>query len=152
MSLERTLVLVKPDGVQRGISGTIISRLESRGLKIVGMKLFHISMELAMKHYGAHKGKPFFEGLVNFITSGPVVGIVFEGPRAVELVRSTMGSTDPLAAQSGTIRGDFGIEIGRNLVHGSDSIASAKQEIRIFFSENELVDYTRGLDTWIIES
>ena len=152
MSLERTLVLVKPDGVQRGISGTIISRLESRGLKIVGMKLFHISKELAMKHYGAHKEKPFFEGLVNFITSGPVIGIVFEGPRAVELVRNTMGSTDPLAAQPGTIRGDFGIEIGRNLVHGSDSTESAQQEIGIFFSEDELVDYSRDLDTWVIES
>ena len=152
MSLEKTLVLVKPDGVQRGISGTIISRLESRGLKIVGMKLFHISTALAMKHYGAHEGKPFFQGLVNFITSGPVVGIVFEGPRAVALVRNTMGSTDPLDAQPGTIRGDLGIEIGRNLVHGSDSAESAQLEIEIFFSKDELVDYNRDLDTWIIES
>ena len=152
MSSERSLVLVKPDGVQRGISGVVISKLESRGLKIAGMKLFQISRGLATRHYGAHEGKPFFEGLVNFITSGPVVAMVVEGPRAVEIVRSTMGATDPLNAQPGTIRGDFGIEIGRNLVHGSDSLESAKHEISLFFSDVEIIDYGRDIDTWIIES
>ena len=152
MSSERSLVLVKPDGVQRGISGVVISKLESWGLKIAGMKLFQISRDLATRHYGAHEGKPFFEGLVNFITSGPVVAMVVEGPRAVEIVRSTMGATDPLNAQPGTIRGDFGIEIGRNLVHGSDSLESAKHEISLFFSDGEIIDYGRDIDTWIIES
>lgn len=152
MSSERSLVLVKPDGVQRGISGVVISKLESRGLKIVGMKLFQISRELAGSHYGAHQGKPFFDGLVNFITSGPVVALVVEGPRAVAIVRNTMGSTDPIDAQPGTIRGDFGIEIGRNLVHGSDSSESAQHEISLFFSDGEIIDYDRGIDTWIIES
>ena len=152
MSLERSLVLVKRDGVQRGISGVVISKLESRGLKIAGMKLFQISRDLATRHYGAHEGKPFFAGLVNFITSGPVVAMVVEGPRAVEIVRSTMGATDPLNAQPGTIRGDFGIEIGRNLVHGSDSLESAKHEISLFFSDGEIIDYGRDIDTWIIES
>ena len=152
MSSERSLVLVKPDGVQRGISGVVISKLESRGLKIAGMKLFQISRDLATRHYGAHEGKPFFEGLVNFITSGPVVAMVVEGPRAVEIIRNTMGSTDPLNAQPGTIRGDFGIEIGRNLVHGSDSLESAKHEISLFFSDGEIIDYGRDIDTWIIES
>jgi nucleoside-diphosphate kinase len=152
VTLERSLVLVKPDGVQRGISGLIISRLESRGLKISGMKLFHISRDLAMKHYGAHQGKPFFDGLVRFITSGPVVAIVVEGPRAVEIVRNTMGSTDPLNAEPGTIRGDFGIEIGRNLVHGSDSLESAAHEISLFFSGEEVLNYERDIDSWVIES
>ncbi|MCL0031984.1 nucleoside-diphosphate kinase [Dehalococcoidia bacterium] len=152
MSSERSLVLVKPDGVQRGISGVVISKLESRGLKIVGMKLFQISRELATSHYGAHQGKPFFDGLVNFIISGPVVAMVVEGPRAVAIVRNTMGSTDPLDAQPGTIRGDFGIEIGRNLVHGSDSSESAQHEISLFFSDGEIIDYDKGIDTWIIES
>ena len=116
------------------------------------MKLFQISRDLATRHYGAHEGKPVFEGLGNFITSGPVVAMVVEGPRAVEIVRSTMGATDPLNAQPGTIRGDFGIEIGRNLVHGSDSLESANHEISLFFSEGEIIDYGRNIDTWIIES
>ena len=152
MSTERTLVLVKPDGVQRGLSGTIISRLEARGLRIAGIKLVQVSRDMAMKHYGAHEGKPFFDGLVSFITSGPVVAMVLEGPSAVEMVRSTMGVTNPLQASPGTIRGDFGVDIGRNLVHGSDSPESAAHEIALFFAEDEVLSYRRDVDSWIIES
>ena len=152
MSTERTLVLVKPDGVQRGLSGAIISRLEARGLRIAGIKMLQISRDMAMKHYGVHEGKPFFDGLVSFITSGPVVAMVLEGPNAVEMVRSTMGVTNPLQASPGTIRGDLGVDIGRNLVHGSDSPESAAQEIALFFAENEVLSYRRDVDNWITES
>ena len=138
MSTERTLVLVKPDGVQRGLSGAIISRLEARGLRIVGMKMLQVTMDMAMKHYGAHEGKPFFNGLV--------------GPSAIEMVRATMGVTNPLQASPGTIRGDFGVDIGRNLVHGSDSPESAAQELALFFAEDEILDYRRDVDGWITES
>jgi nucleoside-diphosphate kinase len=152
LSTEQTLVLVKPDGVQRGLGGTIISRLEARGLRIVAMKMIQISRDMAMKHYGAHQGKPFFDGLVDFITSGPVIAMVLEGRSAVEMVRNTMGVTDPLKAQPGTVRGDLGVDIGRNLVHGSDSTEAAAQEIGFFFSPDEILSYERDVDRWITES
>ena len=150
--MERTLALVKPDGVQRGLVGTIISRLEARGLRIVALKMIQISKDMAMKHYGVHEGKPFFDGLVEFITSGPVIAMVLEGHSAVEMVRSTMGVTDPLKAQPGTIRGDLAVDIGRNLVHGSDSPETAAQEIALFFSPDEVLSYGRDVDRWITES
>ena len=149
--MERTLVLVKPDGVQRGLAGEIISRLERTGLKIVGVKLLQMDNALARRHYGVHEGKPFFTGLVQFITSGPIVALVFEGPRAVEAARKVMGATDPVKAASGTIRGDLGIDIGRNLVHGSDSDETARKEIAIFFKPEDLVSYARSDDPWIVE-
>jgi len=149
--MERTLILVKPDGVQRGLAGEIISRLERTGLKIVGARLLKMDTALARRHYGVHEGKPFFPGLVQFITSGPIVALVFEGPRAVEAARKVMGATDPVKAASGTIRGDLGIDIGRNLVHGSDSEETARKEIAIFFKPEDLVGYTRSDDPWIVE-
>ena len=152
MSTEKTLILVKPDGVQRGLIGIIISRLEARGLRIAAMKMLQVSREMALKHYGVHEGKPFFDGLVSFITSGPVVAMVLEGRSAVEMARNTMGVTDPLRAQPGTIRGDLGVDIGRNLVHGSDSPETAAQEIALFFSEDEILSYSRDVDRWITES
>lgn len=152
MSTEKTLILVKPDGVQRGLIGIIISRLEARGLRITAMKMLQVSREMALKHYGVHEGKPFFDGLVSFITSGPVVAMALEGRSAVEMTRNTMGVTDPLRAQPGTIRGDLGVDIGRNLVHGSDSPETAAQEIALFFSEDEILSYSRDVDRWITES
>jgi len=151
VSLERTLIIVKPDGVQRGLTGEIIKRFEQRGLKFVGMKLMHISTELANKHYGIHQGKPFFEGLVKYITSSPVLVAVLEGKKAIEVVRNTMGSTNPVSAPLGTIRGDLAVEIGRNLVHGSDSPENAAIEINLFFKPEELVSYERDTDKWIME-
>ena len=149
--MERTLVLLKPDAVQRGLSGQIISRLEAKGLKIVGMKLLHMDRELAGRHYGVHEGKPFFAGLVNFITSSPIVAMAWEGPSAVEVVRAAMGVTDPKKAVPGTIRGDFGLDIGRNLVHGSDSPENAVTELALFFRDDELVSYNRNVEPWILE-
>lgn len=150
--MERTLVLVKPDGVQRGLVGEVISRLEARGLKIVAMKMLHMSRDIADRHYGEHVGKPFFAGLVEFIVSGPLVAAVLEGPNAVEITRSAMGATDPKNSAPGTIRGDLAVGIGRNLIHGSDSLASAQREIALFFEPREITDYTRNVDPWIIES
>ncbi|MBM3133029.1 MAG: nucleoside-diphosphate kinase [Chloroflexi bacterium] len=150
--MERTLVLVKPDGMQRALAGEIIARLERRGLKIVGMKLLHMDEKLAKRHYAVHEGKPFFKPLVDYITSSPIIAAVFEGTKAVEVVRNTMGGTNPVQAAMGTIRGDFGLEIGRNLVHGSDSVENAKKEIALFFSPGEIVTYEREIDRWIIES
>ena len=147
--MERSLVLIKPDAVQRGLVGEITSRLEKKGLKIVAMKMLHMDRALAQRHYGIHKGKAFFDDLVNFITSGPIIAIIFQGQNAVEVIRQMMGATDPAKAHSGTIRGDFGIDIGHNLVHGSDSLENASQEIDLFFSPEEIVDYDRDLDTWI---
>ena len=152
MITERTLVLVKPDGVQRGLVGTVVAVLERKGLKIVGMKMLHVSEELASRHYAAHTEKPFYKGLVSFITSSPLVALVLEGPRAVEVVRNTMGGTNPSDAAPGTIRGDFGLDIEHNIIHGSDSTESAQTEIGLFFAEDEVVDYSRNIDTWIIES
>lgn len=149
--MERTLVIVKPDGVQRGLIGEIIHRLERRGLKLVGLKLMQVTPELAKTHYAEHVGKPFFEGLVSYITSSPVAVAVFEGKKAIETVRTTMGATNPVNAAPGTIRGDFGVEIGRNLVHGSDGPESAAREISIFFKEDELLSYSRATDQWIME-
>ncbi len=149
--MERTLVLLKPDTVQRGLSGQVIARFEAKGLKIVGMKMVHMDRALAGRHYGIHEGKPFFEGLVNFITSSPIVAIALEGPSAVEVVRATMGATDPKKAPPGTIRGDFGLDIGRNLVHGSDSPENAVTELELFFGDGELISYERNVEPWIVE-
>jgi nucleoside-diphosphate kinase len=143
--------MVKPDGVQRGLIGEIITRFEKRGFKIIALKMLRISRELAEKHYGEHVGKPFFEPLVGFITSGPVVAMVIEGKNAVAAAREMMGATDPLKATPGTIRGSFGIDIGRNVIHGSDSPDSARREISIFFREEELIEYNRDTDRWIYE-
>lgn len=149
--LERTLILVKPDGVQRALVGEIIGRFERRGFQIVGLKFMHVSNALAKAHYKEHVGKPFFKSLVDYITSCPIVAMVVEGPNAVELCRATIGATDPVAATPGSIRGDFGATIGRNLVHGSDSPRSAKREIKLFFRTSELRRYTRSLTRWVIE-
>ena len=149
--METTLVLLKPDAVQRGMVGEVTARLERTGLKIVGMKLMQVSPELAQRHYGEHVGKPFFDGLVSFITSGPIVAMALEGPNAVAVVRKTMGATNPAESPAGTVRGDFGIDIGRNLVHGSDSAESAERELALFFDGGELLSYSRSTDGWIVE-
>ena len=150
--MQKTLILLKPDTVQRSLVGEIISRLEARGLKFVAMKLMRVTDELARRHYGEHVGKPFFDGLVAFITSSPIVAMVVEAPNAVALVRATMGATDPSESAPGTVRGDLGITIGQNLIHGSDSEESAAREIELFFSSDELIDYSRDVDSWITES
>ena len=149
--MERTLILVKPDGVQRGLAGEIIARFERRGLKLVGMKLIQMSHALASEHYGVHKERPFYQKLVAYITSGPVVAMVWEGNDAIAAARSTMGATNPVSAAPGTIRGDLGMEIGRNLVHGSDSPENAAKEVSLFFEESELVEWNRDSDSWIRE-
>ena len=149
--MQQTLVLVKPDGVQRGLVGEIIGRLERRGLKLVGMKLMQVDEGLAHRHYGEHVDRPFFAGLVSFITSGPVVAMAWEANNAVEIVRSTMGVTNPANAAPGTIRGDLGVDIGRNLIHGSDSPESAERELALFFQREEILAYARGNDGWIVE-
>ncbi|MDE2843805.1 MAG: nucleoside-diphosphate kinase [Chloroflexota bacterium] len=148
---ERTLVLVKPDGVQRGLVGEVITRLERRGLKLVGMKLMQVSDELARQHYGEHVDRPFFGGLVQFITSSPIVAMAWEANNAAEIVRNTMGQTNPANSPAGTIRGDFGVDIGRNLVHGSDSPESGEREVALFFRPEELLSYERALEPWIVE-
>ena len=150
--MEQTLVLVKPDGVQRGLVGEVISRLERRGLKLVGMKLLQVDEALAGQHYAEHVDRPFYRGLVDFITSSPMVALVWEAENAVVLVRQTMGETDPGKSPPGTIRGDLGINIGRNLVHGSDSSESAQREIGLFFQPQEVLGYERTLNPWITES
>jgi nucleoside-diphosphate kinase len=149
--MEQTLVLVKPDGVQRGMVGEIISRLERRGIKLVALKMMLVDEALAHRHYGEHEGKPFFQGLVDFITSSPLVAMVWEADDAVEIVRGTMGQTNPKNAAPGTIRGDLGVNIGRNLVHGSDSPESAQREVALFFGEGEILDYNRNNAPWITE-
>ena len=149
--MERTLVLVKPDAVQRGLVGEVVSRLESRGLKIVAMKMLHMDEEMAARHYAPHVGKPFYQGLAKFITSRPLIAMVLQGPRAVELTRATMGATDPLKSLPGTIRGDLATDIGRNLIHGSDSVETAQTEIGLFFSPGEIQEYGREVDAWVIE-
>ena len=152
MAIERTLVLVKPDGVQRGLAGEVMGRLERRGLKIVAAKIVLANRALGERHYAEHKGKGFYEGLVNFIISGPVLAMVMEGERAVEISRQTMGATDPAKAAPGTIRADYGLTIGMNLVHGSDSPERAAQEIAIWFKPEEVVSYTKDGDRWLIGS
>ena len=149
--MEQTLVLVKPDGVQRGLIGEIIVRLERRGLKLLGLKFMQMSRELAAAHYAPHEGKPFYNGLVDYITSGPVVAMVWEGKDAIAIVRKTMGVTKAGEAEPGTIRGDFAVEIGRNLVHGSDAPESAAREQALFFTAAELVSWERATDPWIRE-
>ena len=149
--MERTLVIIKPDAVQRGLIGEITTRLEKRGLKIVAMKMIHLNQELAAKHYAVHFGKPFYEGLIEYITSSPVVVMAVEGKQAIEIVRSTMGATDPAQAAPGTIRADFALEIGRNLVHGSDGPETAAFELGLFFRDDELLSWNRDTDRWIFE-
>ena len=148
---ERTLILVKPDGLQRGLAGEIISRLESRGLRIVGLRMLQVDEALAKRHYAEHEGKPFFAGLIDYITSSPIIAAVLEGTRAIEVVRKTIGVTNPAEAGPGTIRGDLGLELGRNLIHGSDGPESAAREIALFFDESQTFDYERDVDRWIFE-
>jgi len=149
--MERSLVIVKPDGVQRGLVGPILSRLEARGLKLVGLKLVQVSQLLAEEHYAEHLGKPFYEGLLRYITSAPVVVACVEGTSAVQMVRNTVGATNPLNAAPGTIRADFALDIGRNLIHASDAPATADRELALWFSSDELVGYSRETDRWIFE-
>lgn len=149
--MERTLIIVKPEGVQRGLIGNVITRLEQRGLKFVGLKLIHITPELAERHYGVHKGKPFFNGLVKHITSSPVVVGVVEGPKAISVVRATMGATNASEALPGTIRGDYALEIGFNIIHGSDAPETAEFEINLFFRPEELVEYKLANQQWVYE-
>jgi len=149
--MERTLVIVKPDGVQRGLIGEVLSRLERKGLKLVALKMMQMDEALARRHYGIHEGKPFFEGLIRYITSAPVVVMVWEGSQAIEMVRRLMGATRPLEAAPGTLRADFGLDVGRNLVHGSDGPETAASEIALFFRPDELVPWQRCTDPWILE-
>jgi nucleoside-diphosphate kinase len=149
--VEQTLVIIKPDGVQRGLVGEILGRLERRGLKIVALDLRVIERELAERHYGEHKGKPFYAGLVDYITSGPVVTLVLEGPQAVAATRATMGVTRPVEAAPGTIRGDLGLMVGRNLIHGSDSPESAAREVALFFGDRVVSGWSRDSDRWVLE-
>jgi nucleoside-diphosphate kinase len=149
--VERTLVIIKPDGVQRGLIGPIISRLEARGLRIVAMKMMQITPDLAQRHYAVHYGKPFFAKLISYITSAPVVVMVVEGRKAIDIVRKTMGATNPAEAAPGTIRADYALEIGRNLVHGSDGPETAAVEIPLFFHDEEILSYGRSTDPWIFE-
>ncbi len=150
MKAQRTLVLVKPDGVQRLLVGRVIARFEDRGLKIVAMKLMSVTKQLAETHYAVHASRPFFAGLVGFITSGPVVALVLEGPNAISVVRSMVGATKPHEAALGTIRGDFGLETAKNLIHASDAPETAPTEIALWFKPEELVEYARGVDDWIL--
>lgn len=150
--MQQTLVLLKPDAVQRGLVGKLTSRLEDRGLKLVAMKLLRLDKDMAELHYNAHIGKPFFVGLVAFIISSPIVAIVVEGENAVEIVRTLMGTTDPVEADPGTVRGDLAASIGLNLIHGSDSLESASREIDLFFTTDEVFSYYRDVDRWITES
>ncbi len=136
--MERSLVLIKPDAMHTGLGGAIISRIEGQGPKVVAIKMLHMDKELAQRHYAVHKDKPFFERLVNYITSAPIIAIIFEGERVVEIIRKVMGTTDPAKAEPGTIRADFGLNIERNAIHGSDSVETAEKEIKLFFSDNEI--------------
>jgi nucleoside-diphosphate kinase len=148
---ERTLVLVKPDGVQRGLTGEVLTRFEDKGFRVVALKMLRMDMDMARRHYAEHLDKPFFNDLAAFITSGPLVALVLEGPGAVATVRQMMGATDPAKSPPGTIRGDLGLTIGMNIVHGSDSPARAVEEIGLFFAHGEVLDYTRDVERWILE-
>jgi len=150
-TMDRTLVIAKPDAVQRGLIGEIVTRIERRGLKIVAMKMMQIDEALARRHYGVHEGKPFFESLVAFVTSAPVVVMVVEGPRAIESMRGMMGATDPLKAAPGTIRADLALDVQHNLVHGSDGPETAAQEVALFFREDEILSWTHDLDRWVLQ-
>ena len=149
--MEKTLVLVKPDGVQRGLIGEVIVRLERRGLKLVAAKFMAVSIELAEKHYAVHKGKNFYDSLIRYITSAPVMAMVWEGPNAVVAVRQTMGSTRPTEAAPGSLRHDFALDVGRNLTHASDTPENGEKEIALWFTSQELVSWGRAIDTWIQE-
>jgi nucleoside-diphosphate kinase len=149
--VERTVIIIKPDGVERALIGPIITRFEQRGLKLLGMKMMKVSDELARKHYAIHEGKSFFEPLIEYITSAPVVVMALEGPEAIQAARNTIGATRPVEATAGSIRGDFGMMVGRNLVHGSDSPENGEAEIALWFDESELISYERGIDRWILE-
>ena len=149
--MERTLILVKPDAVQRGLIGEVLGRLERRGLRLVALRLMRADEALARRHYAEHEGKPFFGGLVDYITSSPLVAAVFEGPDAIAAARQTMGATNPVAAAPGTIRGDLALEVGRNLVHGSDGPDSAAREIALFFGGEPLDSWERAADRWLFE-
>jgi nucleoside-diphosphate kinase len=148
--IERTLVLVKPDGVQRLLVGRIIARFEERGLKLIGLKLMRVDRALAERHYAIHRGKPFFEGLLDFITSGPLVALALEGPSAIALVRSMVGATRPHEAVPGSIRGDLAVETAQNLVHASDGAETATSELALWFSPDELFEYAREVDRWVL--
>ncbi|MDC0835119.1 nucleoside-diphosphate kinase [Geitlerinema sp. CS-897] len=149
--MERTFVMIKPDGVQRGLVGEVIRRFEAKGFTLTGLKLMSVSQELAEQHYDVHKEKPFFKGLVDFITSSPVVAMVWEGDGVVVGARKVIGATNPLTAEPGTIRGDFGLNIGRNLIHGSDAVETASREISLWFSEKELVTWKPTMMPWLHE-
>ncbi|MCD6330847.1 MAG: nucleoside-diphosphate kinase [Thermoplasmata archaeon] len=149
--MERTFVMIKPDGVQRRLIGKILQRFEESGLKIVAMKFLKVSQEMAEKHYEVHKGKPFYESLIKYITSGPVVAMVIEGQNAIERVRKMVGATDPQKAMPGTIRGDFCQHIGRNVIHASDAKETAEKEISLWFSDDEIVSYAMDDEKWIYE-
>jgi nucleoside-diphosphate kinase len=149
--VEKTLVLVKPDGVQRGLIGEVIARLERRGLKLTAAKFMDVSLELAETHYGIHKGRPFYEGLIRYITSSPVMAMVWEGPNAVAAVRQTMGSTRPTEAAPGSLRHDFALEVGRNLTHASDSPENGELEVGLWFKPEEQVAWDRAIDAWVLE-
>lgn len=150
--MERTLVIIKPDGVQRGLTGEIIGRLERRGLRLAAMKFLQVSNDLAAQHYAVHKGKPFYDGLLKYITSGPVVVMAWEGRKAIEAVRQSVGATNPTAAAPGSIRADFAIDIGRNLIHASDGAETAAFELGLWFKPDELVDWQRDGERWVFES
>jgi nucleoside-diphosphate kinase len=149
--VERSLVLVKPDGVQRGLIGKVIARLERRGLRLSGAKFMQVSKALAEEHYAIHKGKPFYEGLIAYITSAPVMAMAWEGPNAVAAIRQTMGATRPLEAAPGTVRHDFALEVGRNITHASDSPENGGKEVALWFKQEELVSWSRDTDKWIFE-
>lgn len=149
--MERTFIAIKPDGVQRGLVGNIITRFESKGFKLVGLKLMKVSRELAEQHYDVHKERPFFPGLVDFITSSPVVAMVWEGDGVVASARKLIGATNPLSAEPGTIRGDLGVSVGRNLIHGSDAIETAQREIALWFKEEELASWEPSMTSWLYE-
>jgi nucleoside-diphosphate kinase len=149
--MERTLVLIKPDGVQRGLVGPIVGRFEARGLKIVGLKLMQVPTELAEKHYAEHLGKPFYDGLIRYITAAPIIAMVLEGTNVVSAVRKMIGVTKSFEADAGTIRGDYAIEVGRNLVHASDGLETAQREVALWFTDSELVSWSRDTDGWIFE-
>lgn len=149
--MERTFLAIKPDAVQRGLVGEIIGRFEAKGFKLIGLKLMQVSRETAENHYGEHKGKPFFDGLVSFITSSPIVAMAWEGKGVVLTARKMMGATNPQNAEPGTIRGDFAVDMGMNVVHGSDSPESAERELGIFFKPEELVSWDRSNERWIVE-
>ena len=149
--MERTFIMIKPDGVQRGLVGEIISRFETKGFNLVGMKFMAVSRELAEKHYGVHKERPFFGSLVEFITSSPVVAMVWEGEGVVGSARTLIGATNPISAAPGTIRGDYGVTIGRNIIHGSDAIETAQTEIALWFTDEELANWESCAKSWIYE-